>query len=59
MKSIAVDDGGHEESPVERDDADSLFTLDAWTLEEFDDLLHSIRRSAAYPVGDEMIAYPS
>jgi hypothetical protein len=48
-----------DETADEREREYTPATVDTWTLNDFDDLLYSVRRAAACPIGDEGIAFPS
>jgi hypothetical protein len=46
-------------APVARFNENELETLNAWTLEDFDDLLYLANRSAHYPFYGGEEPYPS
>lgn len=48
-----------DEALAERHDEDGLATVDAWTLNDFDDLLYEVRRSIALSAGDKDLAFPN
>jgi hypothetical protein len=57
--AMIFDDYEGDETFAEHDNDDALATLDAWTLNDFDDLLYGVKRSIASLSGGEEYGYAS